>query len=177
MAFNLAQSAVAASSFAPSTARRVAAPRRKAASQVPPIGLRLQRQLAACEPSRMSSTACRASARSSGVPVFVMLPLDTVKQCGSGLKRRKAMAASLAALKSAGVEGVMVDVWWGTVESEGPGRYNFAGYMELMEMARDTGLKVQAVMSFHKCGGNVGDSVTYARPSPDIFSVGSFSAY
>ncbi|KQJ96996.1 beta-amylase 1, chloroplastic [Brachypodium distachyon] len=164
MAFNLAQSAVAASSFAPSTARRVAAPRRKAASQVPPIGLRLQRRLAACEPSRMSSTACRASARSSGVPVFVMLPLDTVKQCGSGLKRRKAMAASLAALKSAGVEGVMVDVWWGTVESEGPGRYNFAGYMELMEMARDTGLKVQAVMSFHKCGGNVGDSVTIPLP-------------
>jgi beta-amylase len=27
-------------------------------------------------------------------------------------------------------------------------------------MARKTGLKVQAVMSFHQCGGNVGDSVT-----------------
>jgi beta-amylase len=51
-------------------------------------------------------------------------------------------------------------VWWGVAEAEGPGRYNFNGYMELMEMATKTGLKVQAVMSFHQCGGNVGDSVT-----------------
>ncbi|CAM0956873.1 unnamed protein product [Alopecurus aequalis] len=108
------------------------------------------------------SMACRAvgaqgaTARRSGVPVFVMMPLDTVTKCGSGLQRRKAMSASLAALKSAGVEGIMVDVWWGTVESEGPGKYNFAGYTELMEMARKIGLKVQ-------CGGNVGDSVRYVH--------------
>jgi hypothetical protein len=59
----------------------------------------------------------------------------------------------------------MVDVWWGIAEAEGPGQYNFNGYMELMEMARKNGLKVQAVMSFHQCGGNVGDSVTYVHPS------------
>lgn len=98
------------------------------------------------------------------MPVFVMMPLDTVKMCGSGLNRRKAVQASLAALKSAGVEGIMVDVWWGIAESEGPGKYNFAGYMELMEMVRKTGLKVQAVMSFHQCGGNVGDCVTIPLP-------------
>ncbi|KAJ6790791.1 beta-amylase [Iris pallida] len=99
-----------------------------------------------------------------GVPVFVMLPLDTVRSDGKGLSRRKAMGASLQALKSAGVEGVMVDVWWGLVEREKPGEYNWAGYVELMEMARKTGLKVQAVMSFHRCGGNVGDSVTIPLP-------------
>jgi beta-amylase len=97
----------------------------------------------------------------AGVPVFVMMPLDTVRKDGNALNRRKAVEASLAALKSAGVEGIMVDVWWGIAEAEGPGRYNFNGYMELTEMARKTGLKVQAVMSFHQCGGNVGDSVTY----------------
>lgn len=97
--------------------------------------------------------------RARGVPVFVMLPLDTVK-VGGGLNRRKAMNASLMALKSARVEGIMVDVWWGLVEKDGPGAYNWAGYKELMDMCGRIGLKVQAVMSFHQCGGNVGDSCT-----------------
>ncbi|CAA6662541.1 unnamed protein product [Spirodela intermedia] len=50
-----------------------------------------------------------------------MLPLDTVRASGGGLNRKKAMNVSLQALKSAGVEGVMVDVWWGLVEKERPG--------------------------------------------------------
>ena len=98
--------------------------------------------------------------KAKGVPVFVMLPLDTVRSDGGGLNRRKAMTVSLQALKSAGVEGVMVDVWWGLVEKDRPGEYDWRGYAELMEMAAKIGLKVQAVMSFHQCGGNVGDSCT-----------------
>lgn len=94
-----------------------------------------------------------------GVPVFVMMPLDSVTM-GNGVNRRKAMKASLTALKSAGVEGIMIDVWWGLVEREKPGEYNWGGYAELLEMANKLGLKVQAVMSFHQCGGNVGDSCT-----------------
>nr|CAB3494492.1 unnamed protein product [Digitaria exilis] len=182
MAFNLAQStaAAAAASVAPRTPRYAAAPAsvvsvRKSGAAPPSssASLRLQRQ-ACCEPSvapsravacrAASAAAERASRKSAGVPVFVMMPLDTVKKCGTALNRRKAVQASLAALKSAGVEGIMVDVWWGIAESEGPRMYNFDGYMELMEMARKTGLKVQAVMSFHQCGGNVGDSVTIPLP-------------
>lgn len=94
-----------------------------------------------------------------GVPVFVMMPLDSVTMSNT-VNRRKAMDASLRALKSAGVEGIMIDVWWGLVERDQPGQYNFGGYNELLEMAKRHGLKVQAVMSFHQCGGNVGDSVT-----------------
>ena len=94
-----------------------------------------------------------------GVPVFVMMPLDSVT-AGNAVNRKKAMNAAMAALKSAGVEGVMMDVWWGLVEREKPGEYNWGGYVELMEMAKKHGLKVQAVMSFHQCGGNVGDSCT-----------------
>ncbi|XP_057549258.1 beta-amylase 1, chloroplastic-like [Amaranthus tricolor] len=98
-----------------------------------------------------------------GVPVYVMMPLDSVKMDNS-VNRRKAMNASLQALKSAGVEGIMMDVWWGLVERDNPGEYNWGGYMELLEMAKKYGLKVQAVMSFHQCGGNVGDSVTIPLP-------------
>ncbi|KAL7219999.1 hypothetical protein ACSBR2_012956 [Camellia fascicularis] len=101
--------------------------------------------------------------KGKGVPVYVMMPLDSVT-VGNTVNRRKAMNASLQALKNAGVEGVMMDVWWGLVERESPGEYNWGGYVELMEMAKKQGLKVQAVMSFHQCGGNVGDSCTIPLP-------------
>lgn len=104
-----------------------------------------------------------AHVKGKGVPVYVMMPLDSVTM-GNTVNRRKAMNASLQALKSAGVEGVMMDVWWGLVERDAPGSYNWGGYAELLEMAKKHGLKVQAVMSFHQCGGNVGDSVTIPLP-------------
>ncbi|XP_020696744.1 beta-amylase 3, chloroplastic [Dendrobium catenatum] len=97
------------------------------------------------------------------VPVYVMLPLDTVGMCG-GLARARALGASMMALRSAGVEGVMVDVWWGVVERAGPGRYDWEAYGELVRMAERHGLKLQMVMSFHQCGGNVGDSCNVPLP-------------
>lgn len=99
----------------------------------------------------------------SKVPVFVMLPLDTVT-IGGHLNKPRAMNASLMALKSAGVEGVMVDAWWGLVEKDGPRKYNWEGYAELVEMVQRHGLKIQVVMSFHQCGGNVGDSCSIPLP-------------
>ncbi|KAK4732671.1 hypothetical protein R3W88_025659 [Solanum pinnatisectum] len=104
-----------------------------------------------------------SSEKEKGVPVFVMMPLDSVKMDHT-VNRKKAMNASLQALKSAGVEGIMMDVWWGLVERDAPGEYNWGGYAELLEMAKKHGLKVQAVMSFHQCGGNVGDSCTIPLP-------------
>lgn len=104
-----------------------------------------------------------ASEKVEGVPVYVMMPLDSVTM-GNTVNRRKAMNASMQALKSAGVEGIMMDVWWGLVERDSPGEYNWGGYTELLDMAKKHGLKVQAVMSFHQCGGNVGDSCTIPLP-------------
>ncbi|MGZ7365824.1 family 14 glycosylhydrolase, partial [Streptococcus pyogenes] len=75
-----------------------------------------------------------------GVPVFVMLPLDTVNFNGS-CNRKRAMNASLLALKSAGVRGVMVDVWWGLVEKDAPMNYNWSGYRELLDMVAKHGLE------------------------------------
>lgn len=107
---------------------------------------------------RVDKVAETRRGRDSGVPVYVMLPLDTVNSSNT-FSRPRAIAASLSALKSAGVEGVMCDVWWGVVEKEGPGQYNWSAYTALVQLVRDAGLKLQAVMSFHKCGGNVGDHV------------------
>ncbi|KAK9052989.1 hypothetical protein SSX86_029619 [Deinandra increscens subsp. villosa] len=109
------------------------------------------------------SSSVRSENGDSTVPVYVMLPLDTVS-IGGHLNKAKAMNVSLMALKSAGVEGVMVDVWWGLVEKDGPLKYNWEGYFELVKMVQKHGLKLQAVMSFHQCGGNVGDSCSIPLP-------------
>ena len=47
------------------------------------------------------------------------------------IKREKALEVGLQTLKQAGVEGVMVDVWWGIVESAAPGQYDFSAYKRL----------------------------------------------
>ncbi|CAN1144770.1 Beta-amylase 1, chloroplastic [Linum perenne] len=115
-------------------------------------------------PETVSKESMMHNDGSTGVPVFVMMPLDSVTM-NNMMNRKKAMSVSLQALKSAGVEGIMVDVWWGLVERESPGVYNWGGYSDLFEMANRLGLKVQAVMSFHQCGGNVGDSCNIPLPN------------
>lgn len=74
---------------------------------------------------------------SHGCPVYVMLPLDTVwvvEREGRRvaiLKRERALEIALHTLRSAGVEGVMVDVWWGICERAGPRNYDFSAYKRL----------------------------------------------
>lgn len=45
-----------------------------------------------------------------------------------------------------------------------PQQYCWSGYKQLFEMVRATGLKVQVVLSFHACGGNVGDVAQVPLP-------------
>lgn len=113
-----------------------------------------------------------------GVPTYVMLPLDTVN--AEGVFRyasSKWFNEALQTLQDTGIRGVAVDVWWGAVERR-PRRYDWSGYRQLFAMVAALGLKVQAVMSFHACGGNVGDNAQVPLPGwvlaagerdPDIF--------
>ncbi|KAH0975058.1 hypothetical protein GBA52_016957 [Prunus armeniaca] len=94
----------------------------------------------------LSPQRCR-----KGSPVFVTLPLDTVGPLGL-LRRPRAMVQSLKALAAAGVEGVVMEVWWGLVERDQPMLYNWEGYLEIVALARRCGLKVRAVLAFHQCG-------------------------
>ncbi|GAX76884.1 hypothetical protein CEUSTIGMA_g4330.t1 [Chlamydomonas eustigma] len=125
-----------------------------------------------------------ATAQRRGCPVFVMLPLDTVwvverdTKKVSILKKERSLEIALHTLKQAGVEGVMVDVWWGLVERAGPNTYDFSAYESLFRKVARAGLKVQAVMSFHAAGGNVGDTCKIPLPKwileigetdPDIY--------
>ncbi|CAI7898290.1 unnamed protein product [Closterium sp. NIES-54] len=106
-----------------------------------------------------------------------MLPLDTVTR-DNVLAHTERLVCNLRALRAAGVDGVMVDVWWGVVESAGPRQYDWSAYHALFCHISAAGLKIQAVMSFHQCGGNTGDSCFVPLPQwvldegdrcPDIF--------
>lgn len=97
----------------------------------------------------------------NGVPVFIMLPLDTAlptPQIPPDI-----FHAYLKRLASLGVHGVMVDVWWRVCEPSA-GRYDFSRYIALAKTCRSLSLKLQAVLSFHGCGGNIGDSVNIPLP-------------
>jgi len=95
------------------------------------------------------------------VPVFVMLPLDTLLD--EPAMPAADLDAALVALAGAHAAGVMLDVWWGVCEPD-PGTYDFSRVAALAARCGELGLAVQATMSFHQCGGNVGDSVTVPLP-------------
>ncbi|XP_022757316.1 beta-amylase 7 isoform X3 [Durio zibethinus] len=111
------------------------------------------------------------------VPVYGMLPLGVINiKCE--LVDPDGLLKQLRVLKSINVDGVMVDCWWGIVEAHAPQEYNWNGYRRLFQMVRELKLKLQVVMSFHECGGNVGDDVCIPLPhwiaeigrsNPDIF--------
>lgn len=106
--------------------------------------------------------AAAPAASAASVPVYVMLPLTAVSPDGS-VNDPSQLATDFAAVKRAGVDGIMTDVWWGAVEHS-PGTYNWDGYSKIFGMAQSAGLSVVAIMSFHACGGNVGDSCAIPLP-------------
>jgi hypothetical protein len=95
------------------------------------------------------------------VPVYLMLPLDTVDS--TTMQLNETIEELLKGAVDVGAAGVMFDLWWGLCEQE-PSRYKFDGYIHLMHRCKALGLKVQAVMSFHACGGNVGDNINIPLP-------------
>jgi len=94
--------------------------------------------------------------------VFVMLPLDFALE--SRALSPSQFHQRLRRLADIGVRGVMVDVWWGLCEPQ-PEVYDFSKFVDLADQCKSLSLEMQAVMSFHQCGGNVGDSVYIPLPS------------
>ncbi|ONK65630.1 uncharacterized protein A4U43_C07F39050 [Asparagus officinalis] len=119
------------------------------------------------------------------VPVYVMLPLGVVN-ADNVFENPEDLRRQLKQLRAAEVDGVMVDVWWGIIEAGGPKQYDWKAYKSLFQMIKEEGLKLQAIMSFHQCGGNVGDVVNIPLPKwvldigssdPDIFYTNRAGVY
>ncbi|TKY48774.1 Beta-amylase protein [Spatholobus suberectus] len=140
-------------------------------------GVGLALKAATAESEAQTQTISKDPMLANYVPVYVMLPLGVVTY-DNVLQDRVRLENQLKELHAAGVDGVMVDVWWGIVESKGPRQYDWSSYRTLFQLVQDCKLKLQAIMSFHQCGGNVGDSVFIPLPkwvldvgnsNPDIF--------
>jgi beta-amylase len=69
----------------------------------------------------------------------------------------------LGEAKKLGVDAVSTDVWWGLIEPK-KGEFNWDYYAKLSEHIKLAGLKWVPILSFHQCGGNVGDDVNVPLP-------------
>lgn len=88
---------------------------------------------------------------------------DDVAADTADLRMCTRQQVGLERLLRSGPNGIWRALQWGAVEREA-GVYDWSGYRALFEAAQGVGLKVQAVMSFHACGGNVGDSTQIPLP-------------
>ncbi len=66
---------------------------------------------------------------------------------------------------SIGVTAVSVDVWWGKVEASGDQVFDWTYYDTIFDKIENAGLDIVPIMSFHQCGGNVGDDCDIPIPS------------
>ena len=72
--------------------------------------------------------------------------------------------SDLLAIKKMGATAVSTDVWWGVIEGEADGKFYWDYYDKLSDLIIKAGLKWVPILSFHQCGGNVGDTVTVPLP-------------
>ncbi len=63
----------------------------------------------------------------------------------------------LSVAKQLGVDAVSTDVWWGKVEGAGDQQFDWSFYDRLVGEIEAAGLRWVPILSFHKCGTNVGD--------------------
>lgn len=69
----------------------------------------------------------------------------------------------LRLMKKLGIKAVSTDVWWGLIYDPS-GNYRWDYYDRIVEHIVDAGLKWMPILSFHQCGGNVGDDVFVPIP-------------
>ncbi|MEW9699728.1 family 14 glycosylhydrolase [Paenibacillus sp. SI8] len=114
--------------------------------------------------SALNAPAAKASSDTSNTKIVVMLNLADVTDFN-------AFDRQMATLKSSGVYGVEVDMWWNHFEPT-QGNYDWNYYDTLFTHIQNAGLKISPIFSFHQCGGNVGDTCYY--PIPDwVWSLGT----
>ncbi|GAV63404.1 Glyco_hydro_14 domain-containing protein [Cephalotus follicularis] len=115
-------------------------------------GLRFTTKAMRCEPARPGHVSDSHSVTRfkllDSVRLHVGLPMDAVSDSNT-VNHARAIAAGLKALKLLGVEGVELPVWWGIVEKEVNGKYEWSGYIALAEMIQKAGLKLHVSLCFH----------------------------
>ncbi|MBU2972106.1 family 14 glycosylhydrolase [Pseudoalteromonas sp. C2R02] len=66
--------------------------------------------------------------------------------------------------KNIGINAVTIDVWWGAVEKSADQSFDWSYYDKVFNLIESKDLKIIPIMSFHQCGGNVGDDCNIKLP-------------
>jgi beta-amylase len=82
----------------------------------------------------------------------------------------------LEKVKSLGADAVSTDVWWGLVEKN-DNQFDWSYYRKIADIIESKGLHWVPILSFHQCGGNVGDNCDIKIPSWIWQKYGSDIAY
>src|SRR6187551_587415 len=75
----------------------------------------------------------------------------------------QAFEQRLEKVKALGAQAVSTDVWWGMVEPK-DNAFDFSYYDRVAQAVEKAGLRWVPILSFHQCGGNVGDTVEVKLP-------------
>jgi len=108
-------------------------------------------------------------------PIFFLLLFVPALSRAQPLERPAAMAplevhdwggfkVLLAQAKAIGITAISTDVWWGKVEGTEDQRFDWSYYDKVSAAIIDAGLKWVPILSFHQCGGNVGDTCKIPIP-------------
>lgn len=114
----------------------------------------------AAAPSAEAAAPAAGRALATNNPAFtanVMAPLRVTDWA--------AFEGEIRTAKSYGADAVSVDVWWGDVEGSSDNTFDWTYYDTLFQKVKAAGLKIVPILSFHQCGGNVGDTYTSLLPS------------
>lgn len=77
----------------------------------------------------------------------------------------QAFESDLQTAKKMGLDGISVDIWWGLVEGTGDQQFDWRYYHKMVNLLAKYQLQWIPIMSFHQCGGNVGDTCNIPIPS------------
>ncbi|HEY9774517.1 MAG TPA: family 14 glycosylhydrolase [Planktothrix sp.] len=94
-------------------------------------------------------------------PLVVGDPVDLNSE--QSQKARQAYLEDCKRGKEAGLTASSSDVWWALVEKV-EGQYDWTYPDMLLDICIKAGLKWNPILSFHRCGGNVGDTRTVLLP-------------
>jgi len=70
----------------------------------------------------------------------------------------------LAIAQEMGIDAIATDIWWGKVEAAGDQAFDWQYYDRMVEAIQSANLHWIPLLSFHQCGGNVGDDCMIPIP-------------
>ncbi|GMH45403.1 hypothetical protein BSKO_13360 [Bryopsis sp. KO-2023] len=99
---------------------------------------------------KLATNCCSSDAVPLG-PVSVMLDSNVITQLNV-LEDPLTLKRGLKSLRGCGVTSIAINVWWGVVENNAPGVYEWDTYRTPFRLIKDFGFEIKAILCFHGNG-------------------------